>query len=53
MVHILNAALTPQLIPFPDAGWGIIEGFALSFDGYTVHGSFAKGELMTGFSITT
>ncbi|MBI4758552.1 MAG: hypothetical protein HY783_06080, partial [Chloroflexi bacterium] len=42
MEYIPNEALTPELIPVPDASWDVIQDFALSFPGYTIHGSFDK-----------
>ncbi len=38
--HISNAELTLDALPEPGADWGSVGDFALTFDGYTEHGSF-------------
>jgi hypothetical protein len=35
-----NDSLRPDSLPPPDASWPMIAKFALTFDGYAVHGSF-------------
>jgi len=40
MAHIPHNDLTPDQIPPPKAGWREIGWFALTFDGYEVHGGF-------------
>jgi hypothetical protein len=39
---ISNEGLRAVDIPSPEADWSAISAFALSFDGYSVHGSFEK-----------
>lgn len=40
--EIANADLREEHIPAPDADWGMINEFALSFDGYAHWGTFEK-----------
>ena len=40
--EIANADLREEHIPAPDANWGIISEFSLSFDGYAYWGSSDK-----------
>ena len=42
MEKIPNTELTENDIPLPEAKWGTIGGFALSFNGYEYWGSFHK-----------
>lgn len=42
MREIVNKDLTLSDIPSPDAGCGEFDEFALTFDGYSVWGSFGK-----------
>ena len=42
MREIVNRNLRLSNIPNPDANWGEISEFALTFDGYNVWGSFDK-----------
>jgi hypothetical protein len=42
MNEIANSNLTEKDIPPPNAGWDVIELFALSFNGYSYWGSFEK-----------
>lgn len=50
MDQITNSDLTEKDVPPTDAKyWGVIDRFALSFDGYTYWGSFDKcGEIANG-----
>src|SRR5438445_10339544 len=40
--RIFNEDLREADVPRPQAAWQIVETFALSFDGYEHHGSFAR-----------
>lgn len=42
MSDIPDEALTPHMIPDADADWDLIHEFALTYPGYTIHGSFDK-----------
>lgn len=42
MPEIANGSLTPTSISPPDADWGTISEFALTFNGYKRWGSFEK-----------
>jgi hypothetical protein len=42
MQEIENRDLMPSSIPAPDADWGKIGEFALTFNGYEAWGSFGK-----------
>jgi hypothetical protein len=42
MPELANDELTPASIPPPDAEWGTIAEFALTFNGYKRWGSFAQ-----------
>lgn len=42
MRHIPDNELRLEMVPKSDAGWHTIQEFALTFDGYGLHGSFEK-----------